>query len=433
VVDREHAGGSSRSASSGAADVRSVRRTACCVVGAGPAGAVLSLLLARAGVPVVLLETHADFDRDFRGDSLHPAIMRVLDEVGLADRLLELPHRKIRRATLPADPPLSIDFSRLPTRFPYIVLMPQAQFLEFVTSEAARNPAFTLLMRASARELLVEHGQVRGVRYQGRDGRHEVRAALTVGADGRSSRLRRLSRLPVKNYGSPIDVVWFRLPRVPADPEGVVGQVGAGRFVLMADRGDQWQLGMVIPKGSYPKFRAEGLGTVRSSVAAAAPWLGERTAALRDWNQIAVLSVQADLLRRWWRPGLLLIGDAAHAMSPVAGNGINYAIADAVAAANRLAAPLAHGHVSDRDLAAVQRRRFGPARLTQLGVAQIQDRVLARMGGTTVGPPAIARALLRSPIGGVALRLAAFGLRPEHVTIELRARPPDGANVSRPS
>jgi 2-polyprenyl-6-methoxyphenol hydroxylase-like FAD-dependent oxidoreductase len=425
VVDR--AGEKSGAASSSVRDVLSVRPTACCVVGAGPAGTMLALVLARAGVPVVLLETHGDFDRDFRGDSLHPAIMRVLDELGLADRLLELPHRKIRHATLPTDPPLSIDFSRLPTRFRYMVLMPQSRFLEFVTKEADQSESFTLLLRASARELIAEDGRVVGVRYRGADGWHEVRADLTVAADGRSSRLRRLSRLPVITYGSPIDVVWFRLPRLPTDAEGVAGQAGAGRFLLMVDRSEQWQVGMVIPKGSYPALRAQGLGALRSIVAEAAPWLGDRVDALQDWKQIAVLSVQADLLRRWWRPGLLLIGDAAHAMSPVAGNGINYAIADAVAAANRLAPPLARGRVSERDLAAVQRRRFWPTRLTQLGVAQIQDRVLARMGGGAIGPPAIARAFLRSPLGGAALRIAAFGLRPEHVAVDLRAQPPSGA------
>lgn len=429
--DREQAVESSRAVSAGPGVVRSVRRTACCVVGAGPAGAVLALLLARAGVPVVLLETHGDFDRDFRGDSLHPAILRVFDELGLADRLLELPHRKIRRATLPTDPPLTIDFSRLPTMFRYMVLMPQARFLGFVTGEAARSAAFTLLVRASARELIEEDGRVVGVRYRGVDGWHEVRAHLTVAADGRSSRLRRLSRLPVITYGSPIDVVWFRLPRLSSDPEGVVGQAGGDRFVLLADRGDQWQLGMVIPKGSYTALRAEGLAAVRSIVADAAPWLGDRIEALREWKQIAVLSVQADLLRRWWRPGLLLIGDAAHAMSPVAGNGINYAIADAVAAANRLATPLAQLRVSERDLAAVQRRRFWPTRFTQLGVAQIQDRVLARMGSGAIRPPAIVRALLRSPLGGVALRVAAFGLRPEHVANDLRAQPPPPSAADR--
>jgi 2-polyprenyl-6-methoxyphenol hydroxylase-like FAD-dependent oxidoreductase len=428
----DSAGRTSDTLSSGARDVLSVRRTACCVVGAGPAGAVLALMLARAGVPVVLLETHGDFDRDFRGDSLHPAIMRVLDELGLADRLLELPHRKIRHATLPTDPPLTIDFSRLPTRFRYMVLMRQARFLEFLTSEAGRSGSFTLLMRASARELITESGCVMGVRYRGVDGWHEIRADLTVAADGRSSRLRRLSRLPVITYGSPIDVVWFRLPRIPTDPEGVAGQAAAGRFMLLVDRGEQWQAGMVIPKGSYPALRSKGLGAVRSIVAEAAPWLADRTDTLREWKQIAVLSVQADLLRRWWRPGLLLIGDAAHAMSPVAGNGINYAVADAVAAANRLATPLARGVVSDRDLAAVQRRRFWPTRLTQLGVAQIQDRVLARMGGGAIGPPAIARAFLRSPLGGAALRVAAFGLRPEHVAIDLRPQPPSAsANIHR--
>lgn len=404
-----------------ARETRTVRRTACCIVGAGPAGAMLALLLVRAGVPVVLLEARGDFDRDFRGDSLHPAILQILDEIGLAGPLLELPHRRIRKAALPTDPPLELDFARLPTRFPFMTLMPQSRFLEFVTTEAARNPSFTLLMHASARELVEEHGRILGVRYRSPNGWREVRAPLTVAADGRSSRLRRRAGLPVRAYGSSIDVVWFRLPRLPDDPEGVAGQVGEGPFLLLVDRGECWQVGMVISKGSYRELRAAGLDALRSTLHKAVPWLGERTGELRDWQQIPVLSVQADLLQRWWRPGLLFIGDAAHAMSPVAGNGINYAVADAVAAANRLAVPLLHGRATDADLAAVQRRRLWPTRLTQVAVAQIHDRVLTRMSRAAT-PPAVVRPLLRSPLGGLGLRLAAFGLRPEHVGAHLRTR-----------
>jgi len=338
-------------------ELRTVRQTTCCVVGAGPAGAMLALLLARQRVPVLLLEAHGDFDRDFRGDSLHPAIMQVLDELGLADQLLELPHRKLRRATLPASPPVTIDLSRLPGRFPYITLMPQAQFLDFLTAQAARYPSFELVMRANVRELIEQDTIVRGVRYHAPDGWHEVRAALTVGTDGRFSQIRRLSGLKPVITAATIDVLWLRLPRLSGDPEGATGGIGRGHMLLLVDRGDTWQLGMVIPKGSWPQLRGAGLDALRRTIAELIPWLTGRTGQLADWSQVSLLSVTADRLPRWHRPGLLLLGDAAHVMSPVAGNGINYAIADAVAAANLLARPLAAGTLTEWDLAAVQRRR----------------------------------------------------------------------------
>ena len=397
-------------------ELRSVRQTSCCVVGAGPAGAMLALLLARQRVPVVLLEAHGDFDRDFRGDSLHPAIMQVLDELGLADQLLELPHRKLRQATLPATPPITVDLSRLPGRFPYITLMPQAQFLEFLTGHATRYPSFQLRMRANARELVEQDGVVRGVRYHAPDGWHELRAALTVGADGRFSQIRRLCGLQPVVTAATIDVLWFRLPRLAGDPEGASGGIGGGHALLLVDRGEVWQLGMVIPKGSWPQLRAAGLAALRRTVVELVPWLAGRVEGLADWAQVSLLSVTADRLPKWYRPGLLLIGDAAHVMSPVAGNGINYAIADAVAAANLLARPLATGQLTERDLAAVQRVRQWPTRITQRVVGVLQDRLLAGALGSATGPPKLVRGLLRVPLlRDLAPRLAAFGARPEHV------------------
>jgi 2-polyprenyl-6-methoxyphenol hydroxylase-like FAD-dependent oxidoreductase len=388
-------------------ELRMVRQTTCCVVGAGPAGAMLALLLARQHVPVVLLEAHGDFDRDFRGDSLHPAIMQVLDELGLVGQLLELPHRKLRQATLPTSPPVTIDLSRLPGRFPYITLMPQAQFLDFLTARAARYPAFQLVMRANVRELIEQDGVVHGVRYRAPDGWHEVRAALTVGADGRFSQTRRLSGLtPPIVTAATIDVLWLRLPRLPGDPVGATGGIGRGHMILLVDRGQTWQLGMVIPKGSWPQLRAAGLDALRGTIAGLVPWLEGRTGQLADWSQVSLLSVTADRLPRWHRPGL-------------AGNGINYAVADAVAAANLLARPLAAGTLTERDLAAVQRRRQWPTRITQKVIGVLQDRLLARALRVATGPPKPVRWLLRTPlVRDLAPRLAAFGARPEHVRPE---------------
>jgi 2-polyprenyl-6-methoxyphenol hydroxylase-like FAD-dependent oxidoreductase len=259
-----------------------------------------------------------------------------------------------------------------------MTLMPQARFLEFLTAEAARSPCFELVRRANVRELLVDGAAVRGVRYRAPDGWHELRALLTVGADGRFSQVRRQSGLQAKTTASAIDVLWLRLPRLPTDPEGILGRVGHGTILLLADRGQSWQLGMIIPKGSYPALRDDGLDSLQRTIVELVPWLTDRVGHLQAWSQVSLLSVQADRLVRWWRPGLLLIGDAAHVMSPVAGNGINYAVADAVATANLLGDPLAAGTLPDRDLMAVQRRRDWPTRLTQTAVGLLQDRMLAQ-------------------------------------------------------
>jgi 2-polyprenyl-6-methoxyphenol hydroxylase-like FAD-dependent oxidoreductase len=394
-----------------------VRPTTCCVVGAGPAGAMLALLLARQDIPVILLEAHADFDRDFRGDSLHPAIMEVLDQLGLADALLALPHRKIRTASLPTEPPLSLSFDALGGRFPYITLMPQERFLTFLTDQAARYPEFRLVMNATVQGLVQADGKVCGVRYRADDGGiREIRAALTVGADGRSSTVRRESGLPAVTYGSAIDVLWLRLSRRPTDPEGIISGSNQGQLILAVDRGERWQLGLIIPKGGYRGIREAGMQAIRDAITVATPVLADRVGELIGWRQIAMLSVRADRLSQWHRPGLLLIGDAAHVMSPVAGNGINYAIADAVAAANILTPHLKHGHVDPRHLAAVQRRRDWPTRITQFAVARAQHRLLAALTRGRPGPPAPVRLALRVPaLRRVALRIAAYGLRPERI------------------
>ncbi len=386
---------------------------------------MLALLLARRGVPVVLLEMHKDFDRDFRGDTIHPSVLQILDDIGLAERLLQLPHGKQRGAVFQtADGPIRlIDFSRAGGRWPYIVMMPQARFLEFLTTEARRYPSFRLVLGADVRRLVEEGGAVRGVRYQAEDGWHEVRATLTVGADGRFSKVRHLAGIPAIPSGEPpMDVLWFRLPKQPDDSEeSITGALGRGRGIAMLSRPADWQIAYIFPKGGYQRLRAAGLEALRRSVAELVPWLAGRVEQLRDWHQLALLSVEASRCRRWYRPGLLLIGDAAHVMSPAGGIGINYAIQDAVAAANLLAEPLRAGRVSLRDLAAVQRRREWVTRLAQAFQAAGPRRVLLAPGRPEHGParlPWLIRMLPRIPVlryvpGWLMMRL--FYLGSEHV------------------
>ena len=402
--------------------IRGVQRTTCCIVGAGPAGAVLALLLAREGVAVVLLEAHTDFDRDFRGNTINPSVMQIMDELGLAERLLRLRHAKIARFTLQGGdgPATFADFTRLNTRYPYVTMLPQVDFLEFITAEARRYPHFQLVMGASARELIEEDGEIRGVRYRGVDGYYEVRADLIVGADGRFSRVRRLAGLKPAMAAPPLDVLWFYLPRRREDREdaGAVFRLGRGSLLVLMEHFEQWQIGYIIPKGSYARVRAAGLPALRRTIANLAPELAGRVGHLQTWKQVALLSVESSCLRRWYRPGLLLIGDAAHVMSPVGGVGINYAIQDAVTAANILAGRLKTGRLRLRDLTAVQRRREWPTRMIQLVQALAHRWVIA--GALSSSSPghlsASLRLCLRLPVlRDLPTRLIAFDLRPVHV------------------
>jgi 2-polyprenyl-6-methoxyphenol hydroxylase-like FAD-dependent oxidoreductase len=414
-----------RSAERHTETIRDVRRTTCCVVGGGPGGAVLSLLLARAGVDVTLLEAHPDFDREFRGDTLHPSVMEIMDQLGLAQRLLELRHTELRTFTLQtvSGPFTPVDLSRLDTKYPYITMMPQTSFLEFVTGEASRYPIFRLVMGARVRELVEEDGVVRGVRYESEDGWHEVRAVLTVGADGRGSRVRRLAGFEPIKTSPPMDVLWFKLPRKKEDPEGIVGRFGRGHAAVMLDRDDYWQGGYIIPKGTYPELRREGIEALHRGFAELIPEYADRIEHVTDWSQASLLSVESSRCPRWYRPGLLLIGDAAHVMSPVGGVGINYAIQDAVVAANVLSGPLKESQarlveLDTRYLAAVQRRRELPTRLIQRAQALIQQQVLARAlrSNEPFAPPLLIRLLLRVPlVRNIPSRIVAFGFWPVRV------------------
>jgi 2-polyprenyl-6-methoxyphenol hydroxylase-like FAD-dependent oxidoreductase len=451
--------------------------THCCIVGGGPGGMVLALLLGRAGIQTTLLEEHEDFARDFRGDTVHPSTMELMDELGLADRLLQLPHAKIDQLMFdaPSGPVVLADLSRLRSKFPYITMMPQARFLDFLAGELETMPSVRLIMGAGAQGLLWEdpwglsgtadrapapkaetktptqstpptegttapyqpsppyHGApasprpsegegwvgaapasgapapsqngaarpptqprpsrvpdadiarmlpadaiVRGVRYRARDGQHDLRAALTIGADGRFSRIRRLAGFELHSSSPPMDVIWFRLPRQPGDPEDARGKIGKGHLMVILNRGDEWQIAYVIAKGAYKEIHDAGLPAFRQGIADLAPEFADRVDHLQDWHQTSLLSVEAGRVETWFRTGLLLIGDAAHVMSPVGGVGINYAIQDAVVAANVLTGPLQRGRLHLSDLAAVQRQRELPTRIIQRIQRVAQERVVSR-------------------------------------------------------
>jgi 2-polyprenyl-6-methoxyphenol hydroxylase-like FAD-dependent oxidoreductase len=381
---------------------------------------MLGLLLARAGVDVVVLEKHADFLRDFRGDTIHPSTLEVMHELGLLERLLALPHQKIDRLGVAiGDEILPIaDFTHLPTRCRFIALMPQWHFLDFLAREAAHAPTFALRMRAEVTDLIHEGGAIVGVRATGPDGALTIRARLVVGADGRTSLVRKRARLPVEELGAPIDVLWFRLSQRQSDGLETMGRVAAGRFLVMIDRGDYWQCGFVIPKGTIDRLRSAGLEAFRADVTSVVPFVADRIHEIEKWDDVKLLTVQVNRARHWSRPGLLCIGDAAHAMSPVGGVGINLAIQDAVAAAKLLAAPLRTGRVTPADLAAVQRRREWPTRVTQRLQMVAQEGVVRPVLDRTrpIAPPLALRLLGQFPIlQRLPARLVGLGVRPEHV------------------
>ncbi len=388
-------------------------------MGGGPAGVMLGYLLARAGIDVVVLEKHADFLRDFRGDTIHPSTLEVMEELGLLDEFLKLPHNPVRQLGVKiGETPITIaNFSFLPAHRAFIAMMPQWHFLNFLTEHARAYPTFHLHMQANATEIIEADGRVTGVRADTPDGPLQVNADLVVGCDGRHSTVRERAGFVVEDIGAPIDVFWMRISREPGDP-GTGGRLDAGSFFAMLDRGDYWQLAYVIPKGASDKVHAAGLPAFRETIARTLPFLAGRVDELKSWDDVKLLTVRVDRLRKWYEPGLLCIGDAAHAMSPIGGVGINLAIQDAVAAANILWRPLKEGTLSESDLAAVEKRRMFPVRVTQRLQVIAQNRIVQPVLKSTapLNPPAILRLVDRCPwLQQFPARLVGVGVRPEHV------------------
>jgi 2-polyprenyl-6-methoxyphenol hydroxylase-like FAD-dependent oxidoreductase len=382
---------------------------------------MLGLLLARAGIDVIVFEKHKDFLRDFRGDTIHPSTLELMHELGLLEKFLARPHQEAREFTaeIGRERFRIADFSRLPTRCKFIALMPQWDFLDFVCSEAKRYPNFRLVMEAEATDLLRQGSLIAGLRVRANNGMRDVHAALTIGADGRSSIVREQAQLEVLDFGAPFDVLWLRLPAAPDDPREPVGRIEGGQFFIMLFRGSYWQCAMIIPKGGFEKLKAEGLSAFRARIGSVAGFARNRVETIQSFNEASLLTVKVDRLRKWARPGLLCIGDAAHAMSPVGGVGINLAIQDAVAAANLLAPIMSKAKIpSLRQLLAVQRRRALPTKVTQGFQLQVQNRVLAPsfQRQATPTPPLFLHVLNRWPgLRRFNARMIGMGVRPEHI------------------
>jgi 2-polyprenyl-6-methoxyphenol hydroxylase-like FAD-dependent oxidoreductase len=387
---------------------------------------MLGFLLARMGVDVVVLEKHTDFLRDFRGDTIHPSTLEIMYELGLLDEFLRRPHQEVRHLAgqIGSETVAVADFTHLPTHCKFLGLMPQWDFLNFIAEHAGRYPSFNLKMEAEVTEIVEEAGKVVGVKAKTPAGDLEVRADLTVGADGRHSVVRERAGFSVLNLGAPMDVLWMRMSRHPTDPDHTFGRFDSGRILVFLNREDYWQTAYVIPKGKADELRQQGLPAFREEMLRLAPFLRDRVDELRDWDDIKLLTVAVDRLRRWFRPGLLCIGDAAHAMSPIGGVGINLAIQDAVATANILGERLRQGTLSLGDLAAVQRRRTFPTRATQRMQVIVQNNVIRRVLASTApfAPPWPVRLLGRWKfLQRIPARVVGMGFRPEHVkTPEVR-------------
>lgn len=392
----------------------------CCISGGGPAGLMLGYLLARAGIDVGVLEKWPDFFRDFRGDTVHPSSLEILYELGLLEEFLKLPHDKTTRveAQISGVPVTIADFSWLNIRTPYIAFTPQWHFLNFLAQAGKAYPQFHLMMETEVVDLIQEHGRINGVKVKSKGVEREIRAELVVGADGRHSTVRKKANLLVENIGAPIDVLWFRLSKRADDPKQLFALIDNGKLLVMVDRGDYWQCAFEIVKGDFEEIKQRGIENFRQAIASLAPFTKDRVGEITDWDQVKLLSVTVDRLRTWYRQGLICIGDAAHAMSPVGGVGINLAIQDAVAAANVLVPAFRKGTPTQTDLARIQERREFPARLTQRFQVLIQDRVLLPYlhSKQTAKVPWILRLFDWFPfLRGIPARFFGLGIRSERV------------------
>jgi 2-polyprenyl-6-methoxyphenol hydroxylase-like FAD-dependent oxidoreductase len=393
----------------------------CCIVGGGPAGMMLGYLLGRAGIDVVVLEKHADFFRDFRGDTVHPSTLQVMDELGLIDGFLKLPHQRLQKldGMFGGTSVRIADLSRVDTKYPFIAFMPQWDFLNFLREAATRFSSLKVMMNAEAVDLIRQGDQIAGVRVKTPQGMLDIRADLTIACDGRHSVVRERAGLAVEEIGAPMDVLWFRAGRRPDETENLFARVEPGSMMVTFDRGDYWQCAYVIAKGQYDAVKARGLPALLDDVARMAPILKAGLSDVKDWDDVKLLTVAINRLKRWTLPGLLCIGDAAHAMSPIGGVGVNLAVQDAVATANLLAAKLARGCPSEDELDAVRRRREFPVKMTQRMQVTAQNNIInaaLKSGDQPLKVPLVMRLITAVPwLQGITARLVGVGVRPEHV------------------
>jgi 2-polyprenyl-6-methoxyphenol hydroxylase-like FAD-dependent oxidoreductase len=395
-------------------------RTQCCIVGGGPAGMMLGFLLARAGIDVVVLEKHADFLRDFRGDTVHPSTLQVMHELGILDEFLKRPHNEVRElgAQFGDERMMVADFTHLPTACKFVALMPQWDFLDFLAEHGKRYPGFHLMMETEGVDLIEENGRMVGVRARNHDRSLEIRADLVVGTDGRHSTMRARAGFQVMDIGAPMDVLWMRISRLPGDPPQTLGRIDSGQLLVMLDRGDYWQCAFVIRKGTFAEFQRRGIEAFQQELQRLVPYFGDRAREIDDWRKVSLLTVTVDRLRVWFCPGLLCIGDSAHAMSPIGGVGINLAIQDAIATANILAPRLRNGPVGVEALREVQTRREFPTRMTQGMQVFVQNHLISRVLGVNERLPLpLGLRLLRSSamLRRLFARVVGMGFRPEHV------------------
>lgn len=395
-----------------------------CIVGAGPAGVVLGLLFARQGIPVTVLESQPDFDRDFRGDTLHASSLEIFDQIGMAESILKLSNGRLDKFKFDtADSKITIaDFAMLETKFPFVALIPQEKFLDYLTEEAGKIPGFQLVLNAKVTGLITDNDQIKGVFYQHEGQEKRLNAYLTIGADGRGSTVRQKAGIKLGKTSPPMDVIWFKLPHVD-DISGQVAKIhfGSGTMLVMIDRGDEWQMGFVVIKGSFRSLREKGIEAFHNELLKLVPELEKSLHVINDWSRCAILSVVTGRVEKWYQPGLLLIGDAAHVMSPVGGVGINYAIQDAIAAANLLTGPLKKSNVTESDLAAVQQQREKATRFIQTVQAFIQKRIIANAlkSDKPFKPPLPIRILSRfSFFRKTTARVMAYGLQPETINYQ---------------